>query len=377
MMKFFVSCARIFLGIIYFFMKLCPVEDKVVMISRQANRPSLDFKLIRSHITRQNPRVRVVMLCHTLEKRLNARYIDLIKYGFHMLKQMYHIATSRVVILDTYCIVVSLLKHRRELQIIQIWHSMGSMKKFGYTTLDTEEGVPSKTAHLLHMHENYTCVLASSPAYAKDLAAGFHCDARIVKILPLPRTDLLRSPGYRKRKRAQILSEYPMLKKKRVILDCPTFRKCEDTMQTAVTRLAGALDPEKDILVLKPHPLSKITVSGPHILCGTGFSSFDMLFVADAVISDYSCIVYEAAFMGIPVYFYNFDMDKYIRERGLAIDYYKEIPGPASSDPYVLMDALHNQPYDMNRLKQFSDKYIRYSGHAGQDIAGYILSFFS
>ena len=86
-------------------MKLCPVEDKVVMISRQANRPSLDFKLIRSHITRQNPRVRVVMLCHTLEKRLNARYIDLIKYGFHMLKQMYHIATSRVVILDTllYC----------------------------------------------------------------------------------------------------------------------------------------------------------------------------------------------------------------------------------------------------------------------------------
>ena len=99
------------------------------MISRQANRPSLDFLLIKTHILRQNPKIRVVTLCHTLEKRLNARIIDLIKYGFHMLKQMYHIATSKVVILDTYCIVISLLKHRKDLQIIQIWHSMGSMKK--------------------------------------------------------------------------------------------------------------------------------------------------------------------------------------------------------------------------------------------------------
>ena len=78
-----------------FFMKLCPVENKVVMISRQANRPSLDFLLIKTHILRQTPEIRVVTLCHTLEKRLNARIIDLIKYGFHMLKQMYHIATKQ------------------------------------------------------------------------------------------------------------------------------------------------------------------------------------------------------------------------------------------------------------------------------------------
>lgn len=374
-MKIVVSCARIFLGILYFFMKLCPVENKVVMISRQANRPSLDFQLIRTHVLRQNPGVKVVFLCHTLEKRLNARIIDLIKYGFHMLKQMYHIATARVVVLDTYCIVISLLKHRRELQIIQIWHSMGSMKKFGYTALDTEEGVPARTARILRMHENYTCVLASSTAYSKDLAAGFNCDEKIVRIMPLPRTDLLRSANYRKKKRREILNAYPALEGKRIILYCPTFRKCEDEMQKAVCQLADALDPAREILVIKPHPLSKISVNVPHVLCGTKFTSFDMLFAADIVISDYSCIVYEAAFMRIPVYFYNFDMDKYLRERGLAIDYYREIPGPASADPKVLMKAVHTQTYDMERLKAFSEKYIQYSGHAGKDIARYILSF--
>lgn len=373
-MKILVSCARSFLGLLYFFMKLCPVENKVVMISRQDNRPSLDFQLIRSHLLRQDSQVKIVTLCHTLEKRLNARIIDLVKYGFHMLKQMYHIATSKVVVLDSYCLVVSLLKHRRNLQIIQIWHSMGSMKKFGYTALDAEEGVPSKTAHLLHMHENYTCVFASSQAYSKDLAAGFNCDEKIVKIFPLPRTDLLRNSGYRNKKRAQIMAAYPFLKDKKVILYCPTFRKCEDDMSLAVNRLADAIDPQNEILVIKPHPLSKISIDCPHVLCGTKFSSFDMLFAADIVISDYSCIVYEAAFMGIPVYFYNFDMDKYLEERGLAIDYYKEIPGPASKDPAVLAEAIHHQPYDLGRLKAFSEKYIKYSGHAGKDIARYILS---
>ncbi len=373
-MRFFVACARLFLGVIYFFMKLCPVEDKVVMISRQANRPSLDFQLIRRHISKQDSHIRVVTLCHTLEKRLNARIIDLIKYGFHMLKQMYHIATCKVVVLDTYCIVVSLLKHRKSLQIIQIWHSMGSMKKFGYTTLDTEEGVPSRTAHLLHMHENYTCVLASSPAYAKDLAAGFNCDEKIIKILPLPRTDLLKSANYREKKRREILEAYPKLKNKRIILYCPTFRKNEKEMTRAVHKLCAALNRRDEILVIKPHPLSKISINNSHVLCAADFSSFDMLFAADAVISDYSCIVYEAAFMGIPVYFYNFDMDKYVRERGLAIDYYREIPGPASKDPKALAKAIHGGGYDMDRLKEFSEKYIKYSGHAGKDIAQYILS---
>ena len=68
-------------------------------------------------------------------------------------------------------------------------------------------------------------------------------------------------------------------------------------------------------------------------------------------------------------------MEKYIRERGLAIDYYREIPGPAGSDPAALMDALRTRPYDMQRLKAFADKYICYSGHAGRDIADYVCSF--
>ena len=40
-----------------------------------------------------------------------------------------------------------------------------------------------------------------------------------------------------------------------------------------------------------------------------------MLHIADYVITDYSCILYEAGFMGKPLYFYAFDYDSYNKNR--------------------------------------------------------------
>ena len=57
-----------------------------------------------------------------------------------MLRQMYHAATSEIVVLDTYCIIISLLKQRKSLKVIQMWHALGAMKKFGYSILDKGEG---------------------------------------------------------------------------------------------------------------------------------------------------------------------------------------------------------------------------------------------
>ena len=125
------------LNVLYFFIKLLPVKNKVVMISRQSNTPSIDFILLKKALQQQDASVDVVFLCHTLDGGLKSSYKDKIKYAFHMLKQMKEIASSKVIVLDTYCIVISLLKHRRSLKIIQMWHSIGTMKKFGYTALDT------------------------------------------------------------------------------------------------------------------------------------------------------------------------------------------------------------------------------------------------
>ena len=48
---------------------------------------------------------------------------------------MYYLATSKVCVLDGYCIPASILKHKKKLKIIQIWHASGAIKKFGYQIL--------------------------------------------------------------------------------------------------------------------------------------------------------------------------------------------------------------------------------------------------
>lgn len=362
------------LNIVYGIIKLAPTQNKVVMLSRQSNRPSVEFEMVKGEIEKRDKNVKVVMLCRTLDGGVNSSVWGKIKYAFHMFVQMYHIATSKVAILDSYCIVISILNHKKSLKVIQMWHSMGTMKKFGYTALGTAEGSRRELAYAMKMHHNYDYVFASAEAYKSHLASGFNCDINKIVTMPLPRLDLLKSKQYEEEVRTKIYQEYPELKEKPVIMYCPTFRKDEKEFEKAVYDLVDAVDTDKYHLVVKLHPLSKVILDD-RVIQAKEFSSFDMIFTADYVVSDYSCIVYEAAVRNIPLYFYNFDMDFYTDGRGLAIDYEKELPGVTSKDAKVIADAIDNIAYDMEELKRFSDKYVVPVDNATGSIVDFVWKF--
>ena len=98
-MSILIRLFKIIMNIIYFFIKLFPTKNKITMISRESNKEIIDFKLLREEIEKRND-FKVVVLC----KKLEGNIFNKIGYFFHMFRQMYHIATSKVVILDTYCI---------------------------------------------------------------------------------------------------------------------------------------------------------------------------------------------------------------------------------------------------------------------------------
>lgn len=364
----------VLLNILYWFIKLIPTQNKIVMLSRQSNVPSKEFEMVKEEIEKRNQNVKIVLLCKTLDGGIDSGTLNKIKYAFHMLVQMYHIATAKIALLDSYCIVISILRHKKTLTVIQMWHSMGTMKKFGYTALDTSEGSKKEVAYAMKMHRNYDYVFASAEAYKSHLASGFNCDLNIIKTMPLPRYDLLKSKKYEQDTRRKIYEAYPELMEKPVIMYCPTFRKDETDFAKAVYQLVDAVDTEKYHLVVKLHPLSKIVLNDK-VIQAKEFTSFDMLFAADYVISDYSCIVYEAAVRNIPLYFYNYDMDFYTGGRGIAIDYENELPGVTSKEAKVIVDAIENIPYDMEELKDFSDKYVTPVENATKDIVDFMWKF--
>ena len=370
---------KIAIGVMQLFyelFKLFPVKNKIVFISRQADEPSLDFNMLADEIKREHPDYQIVMLC----KMLNSGILSKISYAVHILCQEYHMATSKAVILDSYCIAASVLKHRKSLLVIQMWHSVGTMKKFGYSILDKPEGSSSKIAHLMKMHHGYSYVLCAGEGYVNHLAQGFNVSPEIIKIFPLPRVELLQDEEYIEKKRSEIFAAYPELDSgKKNLVYVPTFRRAEDKdFDAALADLASALDPDKYNLIVKAHPLSgyhgqKLDTKKNFLTCDE-FSSMDMLLVADAVISDYSCIIYEAAVLMKPLYFYTYDYDSYMSTRDIYMDYKKEIPGPMAGDGRSLAEAIDDMNnYDMDKLAAFLHKYVRVTGHETRDITEFIF----
>ncbi|MDO4485185.1 MAG: CDP-glycerol glycerophosphotransferase family protein [Bacillota bacterium] len=366
-MKTIINIIKAVLNALYAVLKLLPVQKKILFLSRQSNSPSIDIALLSERIAAEHPDYQTVILCRKIGPGLMGK----ISYCFHMLRQMYHLATSQAVILDSYAILVSLLKHRRSLLVIQMWHSVGTMKKFGYSILDQPEGSSSSIAIPMNMHKNYDYILCAGEGYRSHLAEGFNYPKDKVVILPLPRVAALQNKEFMASKRNEIYAAYPELRCKKNILYVPTFRKNEsekESFNEALASLKSAFEPfsSKYNLIIKAHPLSDIESDCKE------FTSFDMLAAADYVISDYSCIIYEAAILHLPLYFYTYDYETYTETRDIYMDYPREIPSSMYSDPTALMKCIDTEVYDMERLERFLSKYVSYER---PDIIGDIAAF--
>lgn len=340
--------------IIYVFIKLFKTKNKITFISRQTNGESLDFNLIIKELKKQNDSIEIVVLNRKIGKTLKLK----IKYVFHMYRQMYHIATSKVVILDGYCIAISNLKHKRELKIIQIWHALGALKKFGYSILDKGEGSEKKMAICMNMHKNYTYVLTSSQNTKTYFKEAFNVNEDQIKIIPLPRVDFLQSEHYKTKTIEKFYNYYPEItRQKQKILYVPTFRK---KMSNSFKELVKEIDYEKYDLIIKTHDDTELIYIAKDKFYSreTNFTGMELLHIADYVITDYSAIVFEAAVANKPIYFYNYDYKKYIKNRGFYIDYINEMPGLITNNIEELIKEIEKDRFDYKKLREFRDKYI-------------------
>lgn len=339
---------------IYMIFKIFKTKNKVTFISRQTNKKNIDFNLIIDKLLKEDPNIKVKILNKKLEKNL----ISIIVYVIHMFEQMYHIATSKVVIIDGYCILISILKHKKSLKVIQIWHALGSFKKFAYSIINKNEGTRLELAKVMKMHENYDYILTSSEFSKQYFKEAFNALEEQMKVIPLPRVDFLKSEKYKVETKEKFYDIYNELsQEKDKILYVPTFRKNnEDKLDDIINNI----NYEKFDLILKTHDGEEIvyTNKDKYISKKTEFTGLELLHVADYVITDYSAIVYEAAVAKKPIYFYNYDYNEYMNNRGLYIDYFKEMPGPISKDINVLLNNIENEIFDYSKLKEFEDKYI-------------------
>ena len=178
------------LATIYALLKLLPTRSgKVLFLSRQSNTPSLDFQLLEAELVRLDPGVRVVKIFNRIEPGAASK----LSFARDTLRSMFHLATSCVCVLDTYWPAVSMLDHKPELTVIQIWHSLGKIKKSGLAAVGKPGGRTAEIAAVMRMHANYDYVVAGAEAWDRYYCESFGCSEDQLVHTSLPRLDVLSS----------------------------------------------------------------------------------------------------------------------------------------------------------------------------------------
>lgn len=347
------SCGILILNLIYRIFWIFPIKKKVVFISRESNTPSVDICRLRDRLKEKEPKLEVTVLCRMIGPGVGGK----LSYGLHILTQMYHMATAQVVVLDTYCIAASVLKHRKNLKIIQMWHAVGCMKKFGYSILDMAEGRSRKVADAMRMHRNYDYIFASSKGCIPYLAEAYDCEQEKFVVRPLPRLDILIQPEEIAQNAEKLYQIYPQLREKETILYVPTFRK-KGEQEAEIQRLISAIDLQRYNFVVKYHPIVSQRRQREDVIVDSTYSSLEWMSVSDYVITDYSAVVYEAAVAGKPLFFYAYDMEEYEAGRSFYVDYKSEMPGVICKEAQEIAQAIESKEYDLQKVKEFANRYI-------------------
>lgn len=365
MKTFLISIMKLGLAIIYAPLKLFKSKNQIVYLSRQSNSKSIDMKLLEEALNELDPNAKQVFRLRMLGDGIANK----IKYAIGILGDMYFLATSKVAIVDTYSITVSCLKHKKSLKVIQIWHALGATKKFGLQCLGTKEGRDEKVSRAMNMHKNYDFVLAPSKATSRFYIEAFGTDESKIMLCPMPRVDYITDGNA---KFDEFYKCNPHLTGKRIVLYVPTFRERE---AQAADMLKEAMKGRDDYaLVISPHPLSKVSADTAYLASG-GFSSFDLMKIADIIITDYSACAFEASLLLKPLYFYVPDYDEYMQERGINVNIFDEMPNAVFKDANELGNAISDDSYNMDELVAFKNKFIENSDlNNSQRLAQFILS---
>lgn len=372
-MKRFVLLVLLFvfkwhLRIIYFFIKLFTKrKNQVFFLSRQFDEVPLNYQRLIDNLEKDGVSVKVV--CKKISSGVNSairnekknrkgkkEFASMLFYYFNLYKQMVYAATSKVIIVDGYNIVSSLLNHKKGTKIIQLWHSLAAIKKFGYQTIGYSDGMNPKIAEMLCMHKNYDYVISGSKAMNKYFAEAFNVDISKVLEIGTPTIDFLLEPNDKIIK--QIYKEYPKLKKKINLLYAPTFRS---DGRNNVDELSKSIDNSKYNLIVSMHP-KDVPNCSENVICidRDKYTTFDFIRVADYVITDYSAVAVDSCILNKKVIFYVYDYEQYDKENGININLFKELPGCTFKDAKDMMNMLNSNKYNDEAFQKFRKKYVTY-----------------
>ena len=267
------------------------------------------------------------------------------------------------------------LRKRRYQTVLQTWHGT-MLKKLALSRVRL--GLRSAIA-TLRERGRWDILLAQNP-YSRGIFRRAYAFTGSVWEEGYPRDDVLLTGDA-----AAIRDRLGISSGVTVLLYAPTWRddRPDHVDHLDVARFADLLGDEYMTLI-RGHSRTLLPgedVRAPNVLDVTGYPDVSELFlVADALITDYSSVMFDFTVTGKPVYFFTPDLDHYREKlRGFYFDLIPVAPGPVVTTVAELAALVRDRD---NVRRQFTEKYRawrerfnpRDDGHAADRVVQRLLA---
>ncbi|MGL5153136.1 MAG: CDP-glycerol glycerophosphotransferase family protein [Clostridium sp.] len=344
--------------------------NRICYISYKYTKLIGDMKLIREEIIKNKGDYGIDEVEEIfLFQKFSNTILSKIKYSVQIIKQIYYVTTSKIVIIDGNNIVISSLNKKEEVTIIQIWHATGAIKKFGY---DYKRIYPIK---------NYDYVFTSSEKSKGIMASAFNMKEEQVIPIGVASTDRLFNKKILDYYKEEMRKKYKIINGKKVILYAPTFRGDgifnKAYIDMDIERIQKSLG-EEWVIIYKHHPLNNEETfkykKNKNIINGNNQNLYKLFSITDVLISDYSAIIYDFTILERPIILFVPDLEEYENERGFYINYKKEIPGIITTKEEEIIKVVKENNFDIEKIKNFKNNFFyRVDGKASLRISRFIL----
>ena len=192
-----------------------PIRRRVVLATARVARLEGNLAYLDAEIRRTRPGVELVTLLEPYSYGLLGK----LAYLARLVRGTYLLRTSSLFVVDNAYLPVHVAPHRARTTVVQVWHAVGALKRFG---ADTTTGLAEPERSFLHRHYDY--VVCAGEESRRPYAAALRTPVERVLPLGVARTDMFFDPGALAAARERVLAAYPALRGGRVVLYAPTFR---------------------------------------------------------------------------------------------------------------------------------------------------------
>ncbi|UWE13641.1 bifunctional glycosyltransferase/CDP-glycerol:glycerophosphate glycerophosphotransferase [Actinacidiphila bryophytorum] len=246
------------------------------------------------------------------------------------------------------------LAKRKETTYIQTWHG-SALKKMGFDSPEFRTKTKAQQADQQRVLDRFDHFLVRTEHDVRTLVPAFRLpDSKIVRS-GYPRNDSLVAAAKAEaegggRVRGALAEKLGIPDDRKILLYAPTFRSSPDG---AVQKFEPPFDVEefaerfgdRYVLLMRSHYLNNVvlppSVRG-RVIDVSGIHDVTPLYLlADALITDYSSVMFDYALLGRPMLFFAYDLDDYVNGlRGTYFDLVKHAPGPVVERTGELYSAL-------------------------------------